>query len=288
MKRFLLGLAIAAASYLATPAFAQNPFASGGEPVIFGESFSVPSLVLAEDRKVNVLLPNGYGDPEQASTRYPVLYLLDGGSGWQDFVHIASMIYQGGLWGGNAPMIVVGIESKDRRAEFTGPSSDPEERKEFPTSGKSVQFRRFLTEELKPAVESAFRTDGTAGIMGESLAGLFVVDTALHQPAAFDPYIAVSPSLWWSKGALAYEAGALIRSEPDKHRTLWLSMADEGGAMQAGMDRLVTALRLAATSNLAWTYVPFPDEKHSTIYHPAATQAIRAVFPPPPPRPRSN
>lgn len=51
MKRFLLGLAIAAASQLAMPAFAQNPFASVSEPVVFGESFSVPSLVLAEDAK---------------------------------------------------------------------------------------------------------------------------------------------------------------------------------------------------------------------------------------------
>jgi hypothetical protein len=29
-----------------------------------------------------------------------------------------------------------------------------------------------------------------------------------------------------------------------------------------------------------WHYEKMPDEKHSTIYHPAALKAFRAVFPP--------
>ena len=33
--------------------------------------------------------------------------LLDGGAGWQDFVHIAGMVAQGGLWGSNAPTIEI-------------------------------------------------------------------------------------------------------------------------------------------------------------------------------------
>lgn len=140
MRSHLIAVAMAAALQLTSPASSQNPLAAEGEPVTFGQSFTMPAPVLAEARTVNILLPSGYGDPEQASTRYPVLYLLDGGTGWQDFVHIASMIYQGGLWGGNTPMIVVGIESKDRRAEFTSPSSDQEEVREFPTSGQAAGF----------------------------------------------------------------------------------------------------------------------------------------------------
>ncbi len=277
----LKNLAIALA-VIAVPVAAQNPFASPGEPVVFGQGYTLSSETLGQARQINVLLPSGYDDPANAAVRYPVLYLLDGGTGWQDFMHIASMTYQGGLWGGNAPMIVVGVESKDRRAELTSPSSDSTELKDFPTSGRAEPFRRFLTQELKPAVEAAYRTNGTDGLIGESLAGLFVVETALRHGGDFDRYIAVSPSLWWSNGQLAAEAEALLQEQPPTARTLWLSMADEGGTMQAGMDKLVAALAVTSLPEVTWTYVPFPSEKHSTIYHPAATQAIRTVFPPPP------
>ena len=279
MKLKLLLITLAAASM---PVSARSPFTDQGEPVVFGQSIEFDSTTLGTKRQVNVLLPAGYDDPDKATVRYPVLYLLDGGTGWQDFMHIASMTYQGGMWGGNTPMIVVGIESKDRRAEFTSPSSDPQELKEFPTSGKAELFRRFLAQELKPAIEAAYRTDGTDGLIGESLAGLFVIDTALHHGGDFDRYIAVSPSLWWSNGALAADAETVLKEQPQTSRTLWLSMADEGGTMQAGMDRLIAALHATARPEVTWTYVPFPQEKHSTIYHPAATQAIRTIFPPPP------
>ena len=275
LKHLAIALAV-----IAVPAAAQNPLVGAGEPVVFGQGYDVPSEALGQTRRINVLLPSGYDDPADAAVRYPVLYLLDGGTGWQDFVHIASMIYQGGLWGGNAPMIVVGVESKDRRTELTSPTSDPTELKEFPTSGRSETFRRFLTQELKPVVEAAYRTNGTDGLIGESLAGLFVVETALRHGGDFDRYIAVSPSLWWSNGQLATEAGALLKEQPRTARTLWLSMADEGGTTEAGMEKLIAALKATALPEVTWTYVPFPGEKHSTIYHPASTQAIRAVFPP--------
>jgi hypothetical protein len=32
---------------------------------------------------------------------------------------------------------------------------------------------------------------------------------------------------------------------------------------------------------LHWHYEPMPEEKHSTIYHPAALKAFRAVLEPP-------
>jgi hypothetical protein len=59
-------------------------------------------------------------------------------------------------------------------------------------------------------------------------------------------------------------------------------MADEGGAMQEGMDRLVAALKQHAGARPAWRYKPYPLEQHSTIYLVAATAAVRQTFRPPP------
>ena len=40
------------------------------------------------------------------------------------------------------------------------------------------------------------------------LAGLFVVETFLHEPDLFDTYIAFDPSLWWNDAQLLRDAGA--------------------------------------------------------------------------------
>ncbi|HYE46931.1 MAG TPA: alpha/beta hydrolase-fold protein, partial [Caulobacter sp.] len=139
----IASLLIAGAAFaIAFPAYAGA--LTSEQPLTFGAGYQLHSAALNQDRRVNVSLPEGYDDPGQAHVRYPVLYLLDGGAGWQDFFHIAAMVRHGGLWGANGPVIVVGIESVDRRAEFTRPSSDPAEQKDFPTHGKSDAFRKFI------------------------------------------------------------------------------------------------------------------------------------------------
>lgn len=267
------------AAIMASP---PDPFVAPGTPIELGRTYEFESVVLGDNRRINILLPDGYDDPKNSDARYAVLYLLDGGAGWQDFAHIASMVHQGGLWGANAPMIVVGIESKDRRAEFTRPTSNPSEMRDFPTNGKAEAFHRFLVQELKPAVTRRFRTSGEDGLIGESLAGLFVIDEALRHGSAFRHYIAVSPSLWWDDQRLARDAASLLSSTPQAERSLWLSIADEGGTMQDGVDRIIAALRKHAFKNVHWTFHPYPSEKHSTIYHLAATRAVRETFPAPP------
>ena len=209
-------------------------------------------------------LLSGYDDPDQAPTRYPVLNLLDGGDDWQDCAHVAAMVRQGRLWGANAPLIVVGVASSDRRAEFTRPSSDPAERSAFPTSGGAERFRRFSAEELRPQVDAAYRTNGVRGLMRESLAGLFVVDTALRHPADFDRMVAVSPSLWMDGGRLSREAPSLLAADR-RARALWLSTANEDGETQVSIDLLLAALETSRAMGLVWTYHPMPGTTHATI-----------------------
>lgn len=255
---------------------AARQFAAPSEPIVIGRSFVLPSKIMGAPRRINVMLPPNY--EREPARRYPVLFLLDGGVEQQDFLHIAGMVHQASLWGVVEPMILVGVESVDRRAELTAPSTNPGEQKDFPTHGHGERFRRFLVDELKPAVAMAYRGNGTTALMGESLAGLFVVDTALRHSGDFDRYVAVSPSLWWSDGDLSRKAPELL-AEGKGSPTLWLTIADEGGEMQAGVDRLVAAL--GAQSRVSWSFRPMPDEHHNTINHPAATRALRDLFPAP-------
>ena len=114
--------------------------------------------------------------------------------------------------------------------------------------------------------------------MGESLAGLFVVETFLKEPQMFDAYVAVSPSLWWDGGELARQSGAHLRDHSNAPRTLILTLGDEGPEMQAPMDVLTANLRDHALPGLSWSFTPRPTETHATIYHGAAFDAFRKIL----------
>jgi predicted alpha/beta superfamily hydrolase len=250
-------------------------FAPEPTPIVIGQSWRLPSTVMGEPREINVWLPPGHGE---GGRTYPVLYLLDGGQD-QDFHHISGLAQLGTVNGATRDVIVVGIASKDRRNELALRSSNPGIIATYPTQGDSARFRRFLAEEVIPFVEATFATDGTRVLMGESLAGLFVVETMLKETALFDTYVAVSPSLWWDDGELAGQAEGILAAHPAGPRTLMLSIADEGGEMQTAMDTLVAGLRATAPAGLTWTYDPRPTESHATLYHGAALDAFRRLFP---------
>jgi len=52
-----------------------------------------------------------------------------------------------------------------------------------------------------PEVRRRYRDNGETAIVGESLAGLFVLETFFDEPQLFDTHIALSPSLWWNDQA---------------------------------------------------------------------------------------
>ncbi len=277
MRRFLAAVTVAAGLAIAPAAVAQTPVET---PIVIGTSYALPSPTYGGTREINVWLPPGYAEGEQA---YPVLYVLDGGTVWQDFHHISGLAQLGTVNGTTRDVIVVGVASADRRNELALPTDDPELIAQYPTQGQSERFRRFLATEVQPFVEGRFRTSGETALMGESLAGLFVVETVLKAPEMFDHYVAVSPSLWWDGGRLARQAGAHLRDHSNDPRTLILTLGDEGELMEAPMAALVANLRDHALPGLDWSYTPRPDESHATIYHGAALEAFRRLFPAPAP-----
>ncbi|WP_313012592.1 alpha/beta hydrolase-fold protein [Brevundimonas sp.] len=243
-------------------------------PIFIGSSWAVPSNVYGGSREVNVWLPPGYANSDRT---YPVLYVLDGGQD-QDFHHISGIAQLGTIVGTTRDVIVVGVASVDRRNELALPTDNAELIARYPTQGQSERFRRFLADEVKPFINARYRASGETALMGESLAGLFVVETFLKEPQMFDAYVAVSPSLWWDGGQLARQAGAHLRDHSGAPRTLILTLGDEGETMQAPMDVLVANLRQYALPNERWSFTPRPTETHATIYHGAALDAFRRLY----------
>jgi predicted alpha/beta superfamily hydrolase len=240
-------------------------------------SFTVNAARLKEVRQINVYTPPGYA--AAALTRYPVLYMPDGGL-QEDFPHVASDVDAAIRAGKMQPMIVVGIENTERRRDMTGPTSVASDREIAPHVGGSAAFRAFLAEELMPQVRRRYRTNGHRAIVGESLAGLFVVETFFKQPKLFDTYVALSPSLWWNDMALARNAAAQLQARPKLHATLYVASAGDDGLDEAGGGLLRAALQGHAPHGLHWIYQPWPGLKHATIYRGASPAVFRRLFPP--------
>lgn len=245
-------------------------------PLVVGETFTIDSKVLGEVRRVNVYLPPGYA--ESPDVRFPVLYMPDGGIG-EDFLHVAGLVQVLVGNGTMRPFVLVGIENTSRRRDMTGPTGNAEDRKIAPHVGGSEAFRAFIREELMPRIAARYRTTSEKAIVGESLAGLFVVETFLLEPDLFDTYIAFDPSLWWNDGKLVAGAGERLRALAVRGKKLYFASSDEKGIADL-TERFAAVLVKNAPSAVEWHYEKMPEEKHSTIYHPAALRAFRAVFKP--------
>jgi predicted alpha/beta superfamily hydrolase len=248
--------------------------AAAQEPLPPHETFTLHSAATGETRRINVYTPPGYTE----GARYPVLYMPDGGI-QEDFPHVAATVDAGIRAGEVRPMLVVGIENTERRRDMTGPTEVAEDRAIAPRVGGSAAFLQFIGDELMPEVGRRYRVSDETAIIGESLAGLFIVETFFMRPELFDTYIALSPSLWWNREAVVRAAGERLRTRPGLEGRLYLSSADEEEIV-AATTRLQQALRDDAPAGLRWWYRPRPDLTHATIYRGLAPPVLRELFAP--------
>lgn len=237
-------------------------------------TFTIESRVLAERRVINVYTPPGY--ETSARDSFPVVYMPDGGMA-EDFPHIAGTIDS--LIGLELipPVILVGIENTERRRDLTGPTSVASDSTIAPRVGGSAAFRSFIRDELMPEIRGRYRTADETTIVGESLAGLFIVETLLLEPALFNRYIALDPSLWWNDGALLRAAGRQLANLAGLERTLYLTASSQSD-IAAATARLDSTLKAHAPAGLTWHFEPRPDLEHGTIYRGAAPAAFVKVL----------
>ena len=248
------------------------PASSTQAPLAIGDTFTIASTILGEQRRINVYVPRG-----SSNQPLPVLYMPDGGMD-EDFLHVAGLLQVGAGNATTRPFLLVGIENTERRRDLTGPTTNPKDRAIAPRVGGSAAFRRFMREELMPEITRRYRTTGETAIVGESLAGLFVMETLVLAPEMFDTYIAIDPSLWWNDGALARQLDGMLAAPGfafKRPTTLAVAVSRDAGLV---IDSIDLAPRLAQARGLRFTYRAWPEEGHATVYHPAALAAFRAAL----------
>ena len=265
----VLTVALLSGAVIGAPA-AEPPKAA---PLNIGETFSIDSKRLGEKRRINVYLPPVCRGPGHT---LPGAVHARRGRG-RGLPHVAGLVQVSVGNGTMRPFVLVGIENTQRR-DLTGPTEVAEDKKIAAKVGGSEAFRAFVRDELMPDVKARYRTTKEAAIVGESLAGLFVVETFLLESDLFDTYIAFDPSLWWNSGKLVADAGTKLRTQPKLSKALYLASSSED--RDDVTQKFADVLKKDAPAGVRWHHEKMLEEKHATIYHPAALKAFRAVLKP--------
>ncbi len=260
----------------------QSDFA---KPFVLGRIDEIQSKELAENRVLNIYLPEGYQNED--TTKYPVIYLLDG-SADEDFIHIVGLVqYNSFEWIKQVPKsIVVGIATVDRKRDFTFPTTIQEDKKAYPTAGNSDKFISFIEKELQPYIQTKYNTNNEKTIIGQSLGGLLASEILFKKPTLFNKYIIISPSLWWDNGSLL-QANSILLADDFKVKTdIYIGVGKEGltpteipRVMEVDANLLAEKINKTKSKTVKVYFDYLPQENHATILHQAVSNSFRLLYP---------
>lgn len=161
--------------------------------LLISDEFEIPQL--NKTRKIWALLPHDYDSTDE---RYPVMYL-------QDAQNLFNEEAQFGNWEIDKKLAVMS-EYKIGKIIIIAIEHAEEDRIKEYNVGKTVlgkgqgkKYIRFITETLKPFVDSNFRTKTErehTGIGGSSMGGLVTIFSGLRYPEVYGKLMIFSPSLW--------------------------------------------------------------------------------------------
>lgn len=241
--------------------------ALAAEPVTLGQQYSMSSPTLGDDRSYRVSLPASYrwaGD-----RRYPVLYVLDGGT---RFAHTAATAEVLAAAGDIPELIVVGIDSTEQRTrDFTPTGTEA-------GGGGADKYKRFLSTELIPSIEQEYRTNGYRILSGHSLGGLFALHCLSAEPALFQAYVAIAPSLGWDKQVAQRALQKTFEADSTVKGFAYLARAEEGAAALAEFEAVADTFKNKAPPGLRWQAAAFPQETHVSVPLTAQVDALRQLY----------
>jgi predicted alpha/beta superfamily hydrolase len=237
-----------------------------------GERVKLKSVYLNEEREIQILLPESYGN--NIGSTYPVIYLMDGDyafhgvSGMLDFMANKAQLIP------DVILVAIADKGTDIYRQYMTPTglTAPLKKED---AGKAEQFLAFLTKEVKPYINSNYRAADNAILVGHSIGGLFVFNALLESSDSFEHFVSISPSVWLNDHAIMAKAKSFIEKDEHKPTSLYLSLGDEN---RQGVYGVLQLLDEVQPKNIHWDFSHYPNENHNSVVLVALRKDLKQIF----------
>jgi enterochelin esterase-like enzyme len=174
------------------------------------ELLSLHSKIFNNTRTIRVWLPPEYQDQKQSDRKFPVFYFTDGVAAFhgRELDRVAAELIRSREI---PPTIFVGIDNGGSTLESKNPGTDrANEYLPYPDNfltpplpnPQGKLFPSFLENEVRPLVESRYRTNGDIGLAGSSYGAAIALYTVIERPDHYRWLLLESPSVYISHDEL--------------------------------------------------------------------------------------
>ena len=215
---------------------------------------TIPSSALATTMHYQVFLPASY---DQATTPYPVLYVLDGQ--WH-FINAIAIQQSLRLPDAMPEMIVVGVTSQEpiRRDWFGEQASE---------------FSAFIEKELVPVIDNTYRTNSNNILFGWEMGAFYASDQMAQADSPFNGYIL-------SNGGEIDPSRLIQRKKqgeiPDTY--IFIANSDKDIYTVDYSDQLADHLTAYPIESWQWTYQKFNQETHESLPYIALYEGLKFYY----------
>jgi predicted alpha/beta superfamily hydrolase len=205
---------------------------------------------LRNKRDIIIWLPQGYDEDRQKS--YPVLYMHDG----QNLMNPKTS-YAGMDWRVDETLTGLIKQDKIEKVIVVGIYNTPDRLEEYSDSEKGIRYIRFIIDELKPFIDSTYRTLSdrkNTAVIGSSMGGLVSFLMVWNHPEVFSKAGCLSSSFY-------YHADKVIEmvkkySGHKKNIKIYIDHGEDGLVKSQKMFSALTANGFIIGTDIDYYYAP--------------------------------
>jgi len=193
------------------------------------DTLTIQSKVLNDTRKIQVVLPKGYGQYQAShpnkDRNYMVAYFFDAQDKSMFDLCKATVNYLSGPnQSYSEPLILVGIPNRERWHDFLPKALTEEGSKHYKGNGGAELLAVYLRDEVMPLINSKYNVKPYNIGIGHSLGGTFVTYCMLKHPELFNAGIAVSPNFAYDEEQMVRTFDNLATEKILNHKFLYIAL----------------------------------------------------------------
>lgn len=227
-----------------------------------GETLTVKSKQLGEDREIRVYFPASY---QNSKRKYPVIYTLDGEGTGLLTATAARFMTEYSAIPQMPEALVVAVVNTNRNRDMPIPEG-------YGKAGEE-KFLAFLADELIPVVEQKYRAEPLRILLGHSQGGLFAHYAMTQRPAAFQWILSIdAPLAGFSPVAPIMEK---IQAAAKKTNSRGRLVSVEN---LYGWRKQWSGLTAAAQKDFYAAQIEIKDETHETMAYKGVYEGLKHLF----------